>query len=575
MTSNDEYKRKFIRARMAAMTHLSTVANNTGNNNANSTVDNTHPSAQPMIKLPKIELRKFSGDVKDWLPFWSQFKKIHEDAAINKGNKFQYLLQAITAQSRAAELIDSFPPMEENYDSAIESLKNRFGRDEMLVEVYVRELLKLVMQNVLKPDDRMPLSSLYDKIEAQLRALETLGVTSDKCGAMLLPLVESSLPEELLRAWQRHPVPVGADGERREERLTQLIKFLRSEVENEERISIAMHGFDLKKDEPKTSKQKQRSEQAKGTPSAISLHAQGKPNKPIDCVFCEKEHASVKCEKARKMTLDEKKSLLQQKNACFNCLKIGHQSRVCRGSQKCAMCSRRHVVIMCPDIINRGDATVSTNADDGKEKVLSNSNQTREADVILQTLHAKIRNGKEERVVWVFFDQGSTRSYATKDIIRQMKYEAISEHKLKHSLFGNVTSAVKSHKKYVVHLCSLDNSYSCNFKVFDEEEICAEIPLWEKQPWMDELKEMDIQLTDGPFKCDYAAPIKILIGADIAGKLMTGRTKQLRCGLTAVETSLGWTLMGQVPNMLRTVSPSRRFPCFNVKPVYLIFGNWM
>ncbi|XP_071575634.1 uncharacterized protein [Temnothorax nylanderi] len=262
MTSNDEYKRKYIRARMAAMTHLPTTANNDVNNTANSIADNTHlVSAQPMIKLPKIELRKFSGDVKEWLPFWSQFKKIHENANINKGDKFQYPLQAMTAQSRAAELVGSFLPIEENYDGAIASLKNCFGQDEVLVEVYVRELFKLLIQNVMKPDDRIPLSSLYDKIEAQLRALESLGVTSDKCGAMLLPLVESSLPEELLRAWQRHPVPVVADGDRRKERLTQLIKFLRSEVENEERISIAMHGFDLKNDECKTLKHNARIKQ--------------------------------------------------------------------------------------------------------------------------------------------------------------------------------------------------------------------------------------------------------------------------------------------------------------------------
>lgn len=552
MASNDEYKRKYIRARMAAMTYLPIATSNAVSGHTNSAAGNTEPvGAQPVIKLPKIELRKFSGDVKEWLPFWSQFRKIHENANINKGDKFQYLLQAMTPQSRAAELVDSFPPVEENYDGAIASLKNRFGRDEVLVEVYVRELLKLVMQNVLKPNDRIPLSSLYDKIEAQLRSLESLGVTSDKCGAMLLPLVESSLPEELLRAWQRQAAPVVADGEQREERLSQLIKFLRSEVENEERISIAMHGFDLKNDEHKTSKHKQRTDQVKGTPSAISLHAQGKPSKPMDCVFCQKEHANAKCEKARKMSLDEKKSILQQKHACFNCLKIGHQSRMCRSNLRCAMCSKRHVLLMCPEIGSRGEVTVPINADEVKEKVLSNSNQTRETDVILQTLHAKIRNGPDERVVRVFFDQGSTRSYATKDIIRQMKYEPISEHRLKHSLFGNVTSAVKSHKKYVVHMCSLDNSYACNFKVFDEEEICAEISLWEKLPWMDELQEMGIQLTDGPTKCDYAAPIKILIGADIAGKLMTGRTRQLKSGLTAVETSLGWTLMGQVPKYAR------------------------
>lgn len=41
--------------------------------------------------------------------------------------------------------------------------------------------------------------------------------------------------------------------------------------------------------------------------------------------------------------------------------------------------------------------------------------------------------------------------------------------------------------------------------------------------------------------------VSILIGADIAGKLLTGRRHILKCGLVAVETLLGWTLMGAVP----------------------------
>jgi len=36
----------------------------------------------------------------------------------------------------------------------------------------------------------MSLMSIYDKLETQLRALETLGVTTDMCAAMLFPLVE-------------------------------------------------------------------------------------------------------------------------------------------------------------------------------------------------------------------------------------------------------------------------------------------------------------------------------------------------------------------------------------------------
>lgn len=159
----------------------------------------TDNDSKRRFKLPKIELKKFGGDLKDWLQFWSQFKNIHDDKSLTKEDKFQYLTQAMIPNSRAADLVNSYPPTKDNYDKVIDSLKSRFGKDELLVEVYVRELLTLVINNASKSNEETSLSKIYDKLEAQLRALESLGVTKDKCAAMLYPLVESSLPEELIR----------------------------------------------------------------------------------------------------------------------------------------------------------------------------------------------------------------------------------------------------------------------------------------------------------------------------------------------------------------------------------------
>lgn len=68
------------------------------------------------------------------------------------------------------------------------SLKSLFGRDELQLKIYVKELLlKLVPRNAETANDQVPLSSLYDKIESHLRALEMLDVTTDKCAVMLFP----------------------------------------------------------------------------------------------------------------------------------------------------------------------------------------------------------------------------------------------------------------------------------------------------------------------------------------------------------------------------------------------------
>ncbi|XP_035230013.1 uncharacterized protein LOC118201973 [Stegodyphus dumicola] len=90
-------------------------------------------------------------------------------------------------------------------------------------------------------------------------------------------------------------------------------------------------------------------------------------------------------------------------------------------------------------------------------------------------------------------------------------------------------------------------TYHCNFKALSQDIICGSIPPVANGEWIQELKENNISVCD-----DSNGPIEILIGADIAGKLMTGGFKLLTSGLAAIETKLGWTLFGK--NGMREIS---------------------
>lgn len=68
----------------------------------------------------------------------------------------------------------------------------------MLIEVYVRDILSLVLSNTFGQEHKLPLVKLNDRI-AQLQFLKMLSVTSDKYTSMLYPLLESSLLVDLLR----------------------------------------------------------------------------------------------------------------------------------------------------------------------------------------------------------------------------------------------------------------------------------------------------------------------------------------------------------------------------------------
>ncbi|GFS59462.1 uncharacterized protein TNIN_167761 [Trichonephila inaurata madagascariensis] len=144
--------------------------------------------------------------------------------------------------TRVRVLVDGYPHTAENYDKCIDSLRMRFGREELLIEFYVRELLSLVIKNVTNSRSKGGITQLCNKLESHLRSLESIGMTSDKYAVMLLPLVESYIPEDMFRIWLRNPFASTAE-ESYSQKLKQLLKFLGLEVQGEQRVLLAKSGY--------------------------------------------------------------------------------------------------------------------------------------------------------------------------------------------------------------------------------------------------------------------------------------------------------------------------------------------
>ncbi|GFR04338.1 transposable element Tc1 transposase [Trichonephila clavata] len=151
------------------------------------------------LKLPKLSLNEYNLMPRSWIAFWGQFCRVHEDKNLRKEDKFQYLLSSLKSRTKARDIVESYPPSKGNYLKVIDHLKSRFGRKYLLIKVYIRDLLALVNNK-----SAIKLTDLYDKLGSDLRALETLNVTTSNYAAMLYPVVESCRPAEVLKAWDRH-----------------------------------------------------------------------------------------------------------------------------------------------------------------------------------------------------------------------------------------------------------------------------------------------------------------------------------------------------------------------------------
>ncbi|UYV65695.1 hypothetical protein LAZ67_3005166, partial [Cordylochernes scorpioides] len=458
-------------------------------------------------KLPKIEIRKFDGELINWLPFWAQFEKIHEDTELHDADKFHYLVQSMQSNTRARELIESYPQTAENYAKAVQALKQRYGQKDLLVEIYVRELLKLMMANVkTPPDERRSVAKLYDKLETQLRSLESLGVDTKENTAWLFPMIESCLPEDVLKRSGR--------GRRR---------------------LLARRGF-----EGSSPKEKLRNKfkQNSNIPTAAGLFSA----KEMGCLFCENNHQSKDCITAQSMPFKDKRAKIYEKRCCLKCLKPGHLAKACKRTVQCNICAKGHYVLLCPDLpCNRKE---KTHVSEVVQSALANQQCTR--DVTLMTLMVNIMGNNGYRRVRALLDPGSQKSYILESTALEVKLKPIGNVNIAHSLFGGTQTETKCHKVYTVALCSNLSELDTlrEFEFLGQDIICGEIPRTPKGAWLNELKGSRIWLSD----LGRDSPkIELLIGSDIYGSLLSGRVKQLENGLTAIETHLGWTICGPSP----------------------------
>ncbi|GFY40002.1 integrase catalytic domain-containing protein [Trichonephila inaurata madagascariensis] len=85
-------------------------------------------------------------------------------------------------------------------------------------------------------------SSLYDKLQTRIRALDSLGLTFDKYTDILFPLVESTLPVDVVKLWERQRY-LSTEKKQGKTDLDLLMEFIKNEVDSEFRVKIAREIF--------------------------------------------------------------------------------------------------------------------------------------------------------------------------------------------------------------------------------------------------------------------------------------------------------------------------------------------
>lgn len=477
------------------------------------------------LRLPKLEIRQFDDNPKNWLAFWSQFEKIHINSSIEEQDKLQYLLQAMAEGSQARGLVASYPSTKGNYDLVIQTLKGRYGRDEVLIEIYVRELLNLVLTK-----GTVTVDVLYDRVSVNLQILESLGISKGKYECMLVPLIESSLPDRLLIEWSKLPLSG-------EPKLTQLLEFMRKEVQAEERCKLARVALGS-------------TESGIPTAACLTTNVVRKAEKAVIipgkelCYFCDRPHNTLECGKINSISLEERKEAIKKKGGCYICLKKGHMARACKAFVKCMSCGKRHLVILCPDIEAQRKPVEPKGENKENPEVISNFSSNNKA-ILLQTVVVKVYGNKNEKNVRVLLDSGSQRTYVKAELTEQLGLKVTGSESLGHSLFGGVKKTAQAHRLVELRVSNLDNTYQTTMIALEQDVLCGTLPRVQDANLIKHLQKSNISLSDIKGGTD-TSDIGILIGSDHLGSLLENNMVHISDNLLAMQTKLGWVLQGPV-----------------------------
>ena len=556
---------------------------------ANASVSvSSHGRFERVFRLPELQLPRFNGDILQFQTWFDAFQDMvgsHEN--MPKSFKFRHLQACLTGE--AARTIAGMSATNDSYDDAIQLITARFGKKSRRIQAHMDALL--CMEKVTRPEAK-ELRRLYDDLEIYVRGLRSLGVTSERYGVVLAPVLLFCLPKIVRLEWSKTP-----ESDKDEISLEELMSFIRSQVEARERCALLEERDKIAERKPDNFQSKGKRDSAKhdsfrreyssdsrprsfGTANALQTSAiSGRGSK---CVFCRLGHASHSCRNASKMSELELTRKLREAGACFVCFECGHMSGVCK--EQCRICSGRHHEWLCRrksshSSSHGGSGNCVPASDDNPSSGSANQNEVKAlssatdspSGALLQIASAQALGKNGPLPVRILFDGGSEKSFISSALAKKAEFPLSHSEKLSVTGFGGKRDETSAKRVYNVTLVGSDGD-KIGIKAVEVPVICA--PLRKiGVPFVRCLAEFkDLQFSEKFDDCEEVE-IQVLIGADEYWSFFDGQIRKSRdSGLVAMKSRFGWVLNGKVDNGISTSMSTSLL--VSVQPDVLMRSLW-
>ncbi|XP_018908857.2 uncharacterized protein [Bemisia tabaci] len=490
------------------------------------------------IRLPKLNLPKFKGEISTWQNFYNLFIVSIHESPLKDVEKFQYLLS--TLDGEAKDLVKGLAITEANYTVAWELLCSRYNCKRRHIFHHFNRFLEL---SELKHSSQ--LSSFITKIREHTQALKALGYDIEQYDAFLVAVLYRKFSPYYRRRLDDYR---GSDTDYPDVDI--LVKFLDKECLAVDDTSPAEH----EKKEPRikalvTSNSNPKSAPTPGGQGGKSTQGARK------CISCNGElHPLYTCPSFRNLKITERRDLVGRAGFCFNCLGQNHKKQDCKSDSRCRHCSGPHHSLTCMTTKNLGTKAdpptgregPGPSSDHGPVALASVADAPDvHPSVLLGTALIDVQGGDGRfHTLRAVIDSAATTSFLTKSAAQKLKlkYERLTE-QVSGIGGGHTSDAVKGRATCLIKP-----------RGKDEPVLSTETTIIKKivgnLPYLNLSQNVNshfsqLMLADPGFAVKQE--IEFLVGADVFPYIYTGEKRFGPPGYpVALASIFGWVITGRV-----------------------------
>jgi hypothetical protein len=302
-----------------------------------------------LLQLPKVEVVAYDGNPLKYWTFIRSFENNIERASVDNAARLMRLMQYCTGKAR--QVIQGCCAMEPNegYIKAKKLLKERFGNDYLITEIWVK---KVTGGGALKAADHERLLDYSDELNNCVMTLKAMRKLSEINNQTNLLKIAEKLPVHLQNRWRKEARDIRMKKQEAPS-IEDLAGFITRAAE-EANDPVFGQAAEVRVDYKAKNDNRQASRpvalQARQRNFGIQMNSGAQANNVgsndhlTNCQMCGVQHNLFQCNEFKGLTPEQRLKFTREKRLCDNCLRVGHKAMQCLKPTRCSVegCGKKH-----------------------------------------------------------------------------------------------------------------------------------------------------------------------------------------------------------------------------------------